>query len=70
MVAIASYYIVTSMVNRDVYTNAGLDARRARAEAKANEHHKSLDALKLFGYVFAVRPAADQPRCSSTGAPR
>ncbi|WP_299539194.1 diiron oxygenase [uncultured Streptomyces sp.] len=41
VIAIASYVIVTSMVNRDVYANAGLDPERARAEAKANEHHKS-----------------------------
>ena len=33
VVAIASYYIVTSMVNRDVYANAGLDCTRARSEA-------------------------------------
>ncbi|CAM5482069.1 Diiron oxygenase OS=Streptomyces cyaneofuscatus OX=66883 GN=G3I52_08415 PE=4 SV=1 [Streptomyces cyaneofuscatus] len=51
VVAIASYYIVTSMVNRDVYTNAGLDARRARAEAKANEHHKSLMRSSCSGLM-------------------
>ncbi|MEV7249611.1 AurF N-oxygenase family protein [Streptomyces cyaneofuscatus] len=51
VVAIASYYIVTSMVNRDVYTNAGLDAQRARAEAKANEHHKSLMRSSCSGLM-------------------
>lgn len=42
VVAIASYFIVTSMVSKDVYANAGLDAKRAIREAKANEHHKSM----------------------------
>ncbi|MFD3972237.1 diiron oxygenase [Streptomyces cyaneofuscatus] len=51
VVAIASYYIVISMVNRDVYTNAGLDARRARAEAKVNEHHKSLMRSSCSGLM-------------------
>ncbi|TNC29110.1 AurF N-oxygenase family protein [Amycolatopsis alkalitolerans] len=41
-VAVASYFIVTSMVSREVYANAGLDAERAIREAKANEHHKSM----------------------------
>ncbi|GAA2982768.1 MULTISPECIES: diiron oxygenase [Streptomyces] len=51
VVAIASYYIVTSMVNRDVYANAGLDAARARAEAKTNEHHKSLMRSSCSGLM-------------------
>jgi len=42
VVAIAAYFIVTSMVSRDVYANAGLDPKRAIREAKANEHHKSM----------------------------
>ena len=42
VVAIASYFIVTSMVNAKVYENAGLDGKRARREAKANEHHKAM----------------------------
>ncbi|NKQ51468.1 diiron oxygenase [Amycolatopsis sp. K13G38] len=42
VVSIAAYYIVSSMVNRDVYANAGLDPERAIREAKANEHHKSM----------------------------
>ncbi|MFE5514544.1 diiron oxygenase [Streptomyces sp. NPDC056529] len=41
VVAIASYYIVTSMVSPDVYEQAGLDPERARREAAANEHYKS-----------------------------
>lgn len=51
VVAIASYYIVTSMVNADVYANAGLDSARARAEAKANEHHKSLMRSSCSGLM-------------------
>lgn len=51
VVAIASYYIVTSMVNADVYANAGLDGERARAEAKANEHHKSLMRSSCSGLM-------------------
>ncbi|MBO0916489.1 AurF N-oxygenase family protein [Streptomyces laculatispora] len=51
VVAIASYYIVTSMVNRDVYANAGLDGERARAEAGANEHHKSLMRSSCSGLM-------------------
>ncbi|MFB8085158.1 diiron oxygenase [Streptomyces sp. NPDC055992] len=51
VVAIASYYIVTSMVNREVYANAGLDAARARAEAKTNEHHKSLMRSSCSGLM-------------------
>ncbi|MEU9094419.1 diiron oxygenase [Streptomyces sp. NPDC048428] len=51
VVAIASYCIVTSMVNRDVYANAGLDGERARAEARANEHHKSLMRASCSGLM-------------------
>ncbi|MFE2294718.1 diiron oxygenase [Streptomyces sp. NPDC059452] len=51
VVAIASYYIVTSMVNRDVYANAGLDSARARAEARTNEHHKSLMRSSCSGLM-------------------
>ncbi|GAA3569632.1 diiron oxygenase [Amycolatopsis ultiminotia] len=42
VVSIASYFIVSSMVNPGVYARAGLDTRRAVHEAKANEHHKSM----------------------------
>ncbi|MPY82976.1 MAG: diiron oxygenase [Actinophytocola sp.] len=41
-VAITAYFIVTSMVNKQVYANAGLDRERALREAKANEHHKAM----------------------------
>ncbi|WP_329343002.1 diiron oxygenase [Streptomyces sp. NBC_00663] len=42
VIAVAAYVIVTSMVNKAVYANAGLDAKRAIAEARANEHHKAM----------------------------
>lgn len=42
VISVASYVIVTSMVNNKVYANAGLDQKRALAEARANEHHKSM----------------------------
>ncbi|MFD7326693.1 diiron oxygenase [Streptomyces sp. NPDC059875] len=51
VIAIASYVIVTSMVNRDVYANAGLDTRRAVPEARANEHHKSLMRSSCSGLM-------------------
>ncbi|HVV11318.1 diiron oxygenase [Amycolatopsis sp.] len=42
VVSVASYFIVSSMVNRKVYVNAGLDEKRALREAKNNEHHKAM----------------------------
>ncbi|MFE6042043.1 diiron oxygenase [Streptomyces sp. NPDC056452] len=51
VVAIASYYIVTSMVNRKVYAHAGLDTERALAEARTNEHHKSLMRSSCSGLM-------------------
>ncbi|MGW8379099.1 diiron oxygenase [Streptomyces sp. ODS28] len=51
VISIAAYVIVTSMVNRDVYANAGLDAKRAIAEAKANEHHKSMMRSSCSGLM-------------------
>jgi hypothetical protein len=51
VIAIASYFIVSSMVNRDVYKNAGLDAKRALREAKANEHHKSMMRSSCAGLM-------------------
>lgn len=51
VVAIASYFIVTSMVNRGVYENAGLDRRRALREARANEHHKSMMRSSCAGLM-------------------
>ncbi|MFF9570084.1 diiron oxygenase [Streptomyces sp. NPDC014685] len=51
VIAVASYFIVTSMVNREVYANAGLDTRRALAEAGANEHHKSLMRSSCSGLM-------------------
>ncbi|RII13127.1 P-aminobenzoate N-oxygenase AurF [Streptomyces sp. YIM 130001] len=51
VVAIASYVIVTSMVNKKVYKNAGLDSERALAEAAANEHHKSMMRSSCSGLM-------------------
>ncbi|MGW2183539.1 AurF N-oxygenase family protein [Streptomyces sp. NPDC001732] len=51
VIAVASYFIVTSMVSREVYANAGLDTRRALAEAGANEHHKSLMRSSCSGLM-------------------
>lgn len=41
-IGLGAYYIVTSMVNPEVYTAAGLDKERALREAAENEHHKSM----------------------------
>ncbi|MGW7056630.1 AurF N-oxygenase family protein [Streptomyces sp. NPDC054887] len=41
-IAAASYFIVTSMVSPAVYTNAGLDPRRALTEARKNQRHKAM----------------------------
>ncbi|MEV4684586.1 AurF N-oxygenase family protein [Streptomyces kurssanovii] len=51
VVAIASYVIVTSMVNKSVYANAGLDEERAIGEARANEHHKSMMRSSCSGLM-------------------
>ncbi|MDT0609156.1 AurF N-oxygenase family protein [Streptomyces lancefieldiae] len=51
LIAVASYVIVTSMVNRKVYANAGLDEERAVREAKANEHHKSMMRSSCAGLM-------------------
>ena len=42
LVASAAYHIVTSMVSDRCYAEAGLDVARARREAAANEHYKSM----------------------------
>lgn len=57
VVSIASYFIVTSMVNRKVYANAGLDAKRALREAKANEHHKSMMRSSCAGLMEFLHSA-------------
>ncbi|MFF8288561.1 diiron oxygenase [Streptomyces sp. NPDC016309] len=51
LVAIASYVIVTSMVNKDVYARTGLDRKRAVREAAANEHHKALMRSSCAGLM-------------------
>ncbi|OSP43506.1 hypothetical protein B7767_09725 [Streptomyces sp. 13-12-16] len=51
LIAVAAYVIVTSMVNRKVYANTGLDEARALREAKANEHHKSMMRASCSGLM-------------------
>lgn len=51
VVAGAAYHIVTSMVSRTVYANAGLDSERAIREARANEHHKSMVRSSCAGLM-------------------
>ncbi len=57
VVAIAAYFIVTSMVHDDVYANAGLDPKRALREAKANEHHKSMMRSSCAGLMEFLNSA-------------
>ncbi|MEV6228544.1 diiron oxygenase [Saccharopolyspora shandongensis] len=57
VVAGASYFIVTSMWNRKVYENAGLDPKRAIREAKANEHHKSMLRSSCAGLMEFLNSA-------------
>jgi hypothetical protein len=64
VVAIASYFIVTSMVNGKVYENAGLDGKRARREAKANEHHKSMLRSSCSGLMEFLHSAGLLTRAS------
>ncbi|WP_405470987.1 diiron oxygenase [Streptomyces anulatus] len=51
VVAVASYFIVTSMVNPEVYRKAGLDKKRALAAARRNEHHKSMMRSSCSGLM-------------------
>ncbi|PXY22733.1 AurF N-oxygenase family protein [Prauserella muralis] len=64
VVAIASYFIVTSMVSKDVYANAGLDPKRAIREAKANEHHKSMMRSSCAGLMEFLDSAGLLTRAS------
>ncbi|MFP8882859.1 AurF N-oxygenase family protein [Streptomyces mangrovi] len=51
VIAISAYVIVTSMVNRKVYANAGLDEKRAVREARTNEHHKAMMRSSCSGLM-------------------
>ncbi|MCX2968397.1 MULTISPECIES: AurF N-oxygenase family protein [Streptomyces] len=51
VIAVAAYVIVTSMVNKKVYANAGLDGERALAEARANQHHKAMMRSSCSGLM-------------------
>jgi glutamate dehydrogenase/leucine dehydrogenase len=50
-VAAAAYFIVTSMVSPRVYQEAGLDVARAKREAAANEHYKSMVRMSSAGLM-------------------
>ena len=65
VVAVASYFIVTSMVNKQVYENAGLDTERALREAKANEHHKSMMRSSCAGLMEFLHSAGLLTKASS-----
>lgn len=65
VIAICAYFVITSMWNRDVYRNAGLNTERALAEAKENQHHKSMIRSSCSGLMdflasakLLTRPAA------------
>ncbi|MGK5532739.1 AurF N-oxygenase family protein [Streptomyces sp. URMC 129] len=63
-VALVAYFIVTSMVNDQVYAAAGLDVDEAVRAARENEHHKAMlrsgaaNLMKFLGEVgLLTRPA-------------
>jgi hypothetical protein len=41
-IAVVSYFIITSMINPEVYAAAGLDPERALREARHNGHHHAM----------------------------
>lgn len=45
MIAMVGYFIVKSLVQPDVYAEAGLDVKEARKAAASNSHHQSLMRL-------------------------
>ncbi|GAB3301865.1 AurF N-oxygenase family protein [Parasphingorhabdus pacifica] len=57
VVAGAAYFIVTNMVHKKVYANAGLDTKRAVREAKANERHKSMMRSSCAGLMEFLHSA-------------
>lgn len=65
VVSIAAYVIVSSMVNRDVYANAGLDPARAIREAEANEHHRSMLRSSCAGLMEFLDSAGLLTRAST-----
>ena len=64
VIALAADMIMSSMVGREVYANAGLDADRALKDARHNEHHRSLlrtscvNLMDFLGSVGLLTPAA------------
>lgn len=66
LVALASYFIVTSMVSDEVYEQAGLDVERAKREAAGNEHYKAMMRSSCRGLMefldsagLLTRPAVE-----------
>jgi hypothetical protein len=51
VIASTAYFIVSSMVNDDVYEAAGLDRARALREARGNEHHHSMMRSSCAGLM-------------------
>jgi hypothetical protein len=45
--AVVVYFVMKSMIRKEVYSNAGLDPDRAIAEAKRNQHYK--DTVRTSG---------------------
>ena len=45
--AVVVYFVMKSMIRKEVYSNAGLDPERAIAEAKRNQHYK--DTVRTSG---------------------
>ncbi|WP_439145329.1 AurF N-oxygenase family protein [Streptantibioticus silvisoli] len=41
-IAVVAYFIITSLVNEEVYAAAGLDKERALAAARSNRHHHTM----------------------------
>ncbi|MEV6416844.1 diiron oxygenase [Kribbella sp. NPDC051718] len=64
VISLAAEIIISSMVGRAVYANAGLDADRAVREARGNEHHRALlrsscaNLMDFLGEVGLLTPAA------------
>lgn len=65
VVAVASYFIVSSMVNKKVYGHAGLDTKRAVSAAKTNEHYKSMLRSSCSGLMDFLHSAGLLTKASS-----
>ncbi|NLU83767.1 diiron oxygenase [Rhodococcus sp. HNM0569] len=55
--AVTVFFVMKSMIRKDVYTNAGLDGERALREAKNNQHYKDMvrtSGSKLMQFLDSV----------------